>query len=362
MPKPYSPSRTLSLHWPAQMPEGLPSKGLSSFASGRQAIYALVQHLGAGKEVGRVLLPAWVAEGVYLPFVRAEWQIVFYELDHQANPDWQRLEQLLAEHQFDLVILIHYFGQQRDVEKLIELIAGQCPILEDWAHSYPCAVWPPPVTGNWALFSPTKLVGTTDGAWLVGPEKLADYYQEQGLAKKRIAYVCWQLLYLLGSTFVRLKLPIRAIWNRLSGGSYARGYQLQVELTDKPSPISAIGTWLIKHTAHKAIETNRTAQAARYSKHLRNPHIHLLGSDKDNEQLPWVGFPLRVDEPQKFAAYLAQHNIRGQRFTEKWWFYSDTSHYPIARKLWEQHFLLPIHQDFSLEDIDYIIKVVNAYQ
>ncbi len=355
-----SPSRTLTLHWPATGPQGLPSDGLSSFASGRQALFALATHLCPPERTGQVLLPVWVPEGVYLPFVRAGWRIIFYELDALANPDWRQLETLFAQYTFDLAVLIHYFGQSRDHLRMAELAKGHCPILEDWAHTYPNPYWRTPNKGNWALFSPTKLVGITDGAWLIGPNGISNS-NKKGSWQKRYTYVFWQLLYLLASTFLQLRVPGNRIWKRISGGSYARGYQLLVELTNQAASISPLGAWLLRHTNHQKVVDNRIEQAIQYSEGLRNPHFQQLGK-VGKEPFPWVGFLILVDDVKAFIAHLAQHNIRGQQFTDRWWFYEEVSLYPTARKLWQRHFLLPLHQNFSAEDIAYIIQVSNAYR
>lgn len=352
----YSPSRSFSFHWPAVAPQGLPAQGVTTFGSGRQAVFALARHLAP--EGGRVLLPAWVPEGIYLPFKLANWTIEYYELDEVASPNWTILEELVQAKSFDLFVLIHYFGQIRDTGKLRRILKGSCPILEDWAHTYPTVSWPTPTPGDWALFSPTKIVGTTDGAWMVGP-----YTLEQSYAKVnrlgRASFVSWQLLYLFGSSMLRFGVPGHSLWNQISGGSYARAYRLLVDFTESPTDISAIGKWLLTHTDHQKVERKRREQAEYFLSHINSPHVRVL--QEGLPLLPWIGLPLRVTDRDQFSSHLAKHGIRGQQFTERWWFSSSAAAYPCARALWQNHYLLPIHQDFTLEDTAAIVAIVNEF-
>lgn len=357
MPHRFSPSRSFSLRWSTEAPEGLPLENRSDFRSGREGLFALSRHLRPmGK--GSILLPAWVAEGVYLPFQRAGWNIHFYNLDRLADPVWEEVESLLQQHDFDLVILIHFFGLERDTMTFSQLLPPTTRLLEDWAHSYPHPQWPPPRAGQWALFSPTKIIGTTDGAWLIGPTHIAIEQPAASLSW----YVFWQLLYLLGSTALRKGWPGRPWWPRLSGGAYARAYELLVRGIEQPSSISNVGRWLIAHTPHSEMVEQRRAQARYYYEHLQENHFRFLLPENYHEH-PLIGFPLWVDHPAHFTEYLKKHGIRGQRFTDRWWFIPDeaSDRYAQSKALIDHHFLLPINNSFTIEDIAYIVGIANGY-
>ncbi|WP_367392732.1 DegT/DnrJ/EryC1/StrS family aminotransferase [Lewinella sp. LCG006] len=359
MPHDYSPSRSFSLHWPASWPEGLPTTGCSDFRSGREALFALTQHLQR-EEPCTVLLPAWVPEGVHLPFHLAGWDIRYYNLDQNADPHWAEVESLIENQHFDLVVLIHYFGQARDSSKLLQLLPPGTSLVEDWAHSYPHPHWTLPPDGHWALFSPTKIIGTTDGAWLIGPASITP---PRAANKQHLAYLLWQLLYLAGSTAQHLNLPGKQWWRRLSGGAYARAYQHLIKGTSSPKAMSKIGKWLTLHTSHKKMIQKRKAQVAYYFWHLKQVHIRFLTSEH-NKQHPQIGFPVWVEDAKHFSAYLQTHGIRGQAFTDRWWFIreSDTNQYENSLDLLKHHFLLPIHDRYTEKDLAYIVAIVNQYQ
>ena len=357
MPRFYSPSRTLSLTLASTMPKGLPEQGRSDFMSGRQALFALAQHLAPSG--GKVLMPAWIAEGVYLPFQLAQWEIEFYDLDHQANPKWEQLALQIQSRPFDLVVLVHYFGQVRGINRMIGLAGEHTTILEDWAHAYPDQNWPAPQKGHWALFSPTKLIGTTDGAWLIGTTTLSAQRKE-AVKWQKWSYLLWQLLYLMASTMLSEGIPVRSFWKKLSGGSYARAYRQLIALTKHPLATSRLGKWLIKHTDHREVVKRRKIQAQYYERHLDNPHLQVLLHTEEEHTL--LGFPIWVEDRDAFADYLSEYGIRGQYFTEKWWFSERTTAYEGAWQLMNHHYLLPIHQDYSPADIAHIVAIVNAYR
>jgi dTDP-4-amino-4,6-dideoxygalactose transaminase len=354
----YSPSRSFSFCWPASWPEGLPTSGRSDFRSGREALYALTQHL---KPQGRgtVLLPAWVPEGVQLPFRLAAWDIHFYNLDQNADPQWTEVASLIENQHFDLVVLIHFFGQQRDAKRMLRLLTPSTSLVEDWAHSYPHPQWSSPPAGHWALFSPTKIIGTTDGAWLLGPDSITPL---RSVRKQHYAFLFWQFLYLSGSTAQQLNLPGRKWWARLSGGAYARAYEHLLTGTNVPKAMSKIGQWLTLHTPHKKLIYKRKVQAAYYYRHLKQAQIRFLVQE-NYQQHPLIGFPIWVEDARQFSAYLQIHGIRGQSFTDRWWFISETetAHYQSSKDLMEHHFLLPIHFRYTEKDLAYIVRIVNQY-
>ncbi len=358
MPHPYSPSRSFSFHWPASQPEGLPTSGRSDFRSGREALYALTQHLKP-QDRGTVLLPAWVPEGVQLPFRLAQWDIHYYNLDHHADPDWAEVASLIGNQHFDLVVLIHYFGQARDAKRMLRLLPAGSSLVEDWAHSYPHPHWVPPPSGHWALFSPTKIIGTTDGAWLLGPALITPPRRAN---KQHYAYLFWQFLYLSGSTAQQFNLPGRQWWERLSGGAYARAYQYLLAGTNAPKAMSKIGKWLSLHTPHHKVIEQRKAQVEYYSQHLTQTQVRFLIKEPDQWQ-PLIGFPLWVEDTRRFSAYLQAHGIRGQAFTDRWWFISeaDAGQYQSSKDLMEHHFLLPLHCRYTEKDLAYIVGTVNEY-
>ena len=104
-----------------------------------------------------------VPEGIIYPFQKLNWSIHFYNLDHQGNPNWEELPKNKA---FDLAVLIHLFGQIRNIERFKHSLCADTKILEDFAHLLPDKTQFQELVGDFALWSLPKLLGLPDGALL----------------------------------------------------------------------------------------------------------------------------------------------------------------------------------------------------
>jgi hypothetical protein len=69
-----------------------------------------------------VLLPAFVPEGIIAPFLRSDFNVVFYSLSRHLSPCWEHLDQLLATHSPKLAVMIHYFGTAQPIQQLLSKI------------------------------------------------------------------------------------------------------------------------------------------------------------------------------------------------------------------------------------------------
>jgi hypothetical protein len=352
-----SPSRTLAFTWHRQPAPGLPPERTSTYGSGREALFALARHLGP---VGTVLLPVWVPEGVYQPFLLAGWTILYYPTDQTGAPKTEALAATLQEQPVHLLVLIHYFGQRQPTEAILNLLPPATALLEDWAHTYPTPTWPAPRGRHWALFSPNKLAGITDGAWLVGPTILP--YSDSPATRQRVHYVAWRLVYLLATTLVAHTAFLRGFCLRVTGFAYHKSYQLLLHHTAQPGPVSGVGRWMIKHLPHHELVERRIEQATYYHSHLNQPRLRSLLREVPLDH-PLIGYPVWVEDRAHFEAYLAQHQIRGQAFTDSWWFVAngEAEKFAESQALLAHHFLLPINQNLGIGAVAAVVRVVNGY-
>lgn len=354
----YAAARQLRLYWNAQTVEGLPRNGRSTFGSGREALFQLCQYLSPGRS-GRVLLPVWVPEGVWQPFHLAGWDIVFYNVNQEGSPDCADVRSLLARQDFQLAVLIHYFGLPQNTLSFLDLLPENTRLLEDWSHALPHPGWPQPKTGHWALFSPNKLIGTTDGAWLIGPEQLAVPAPH---ALERSRYLCWRLLHLLASRFLQNGVPGSSIWRRLQGGAYARSYRLLQQQTASPRAMSRLGRFLIRHSRPRQDVRMRIQQAEYYRQNLSNAHLKSIPADAAICH-PMIGYPVWVEDRPAFSQYLASKGIFGWAFSDAWWFAPpDDPRFASARGLFEHHYLLPLQPAISPRGLSCVVAAVNQYR
>ncbi|HMQ50331.1 MAG TPA: hypothetical protein PKA00_23100 [Saprospiraceae bacterium] len=353
----YAAARQLRIFWKSQAIHGLPARGLSAFGSGREALFSLCQSIKPDG-VGSVLLPVWVPEGVYQPFHLAGWKITFYNITHTGSPDWSDVQVLLAQQHYQLAVIIHYFGLPHSTQPFLELLPANTLLLEDWSHSFPHPGWPIPQAGHWALFSPNKLIGTTDGAWLIGSEQLpvpAARFLERG------PYLFWRVVHLLASRCLQDRLPIASFWLWLQGGAYARSYRLLLQQTASPRAMSGLGCWLIRHSRPQQEAHIRIQQAEYYRQYLSNPHIRPIQADAAIHH-PMVGYSVWVEDRLAFSQYLASKGIFGIQLSEAWWFAPvDDPRFTSARALFDHHYLLPLHPAISRQGLAHVVACVNAY-
>mgnify|MGYP001576704093 CR=1 FL=1 len=124
-------------------------------ATGRSAINHLI-HIAMPKAV---LMPAYVPEGVIIPFQRLKVPIKFYKLREDLRPDLDHLQKLIAKG--DMVVVIHYFGYLTETGALREIISNANGLLfEDCVH----AAFAKAPDADVALWSMNKFLPVVDGA------------------------------------------------------------------------------------------------------------------------------------------------------------------------------------------------------
>ncbi|MEZ4985303.1 MAG: hypothetical protein R2795_09750 [Saprospiraceae bacterium] len=343
----------------AEIPQGLrqPFHKVSVFHSGREALTALLRHLHPA--AGVVLMPPWVAEGVFLPFQLAGWDIIFYDLDQRGHPRFDQIHDIAQQKEVHLCLLVHFFGILTPLAPLQSALPPHTAILEDWAQGYPTDSWKL-APGHWALFSPNKLAGVPDGAWLLGPEALKP---QRRYSRNKLAYGVWRLLYLLTMTLPDVFLHRSPLLSRIGYGSYARSYRALLSMTATPHTPSCWGSWLLRHYPHDEMVQARRQQAAVLHT-MRLPDgvnrwidTHILPAD------PLIGYPLLVDDVERIQHHLQRHGIRPQRFTDHWWFGGEAGEkqWPGSYYLMQHHLLLPLNLHFSTEAVAYLRKVMEQY-
>lgn len=159
----------------ASEPDGilLPAGASSAcrLATGRSALFHLISRLPAGHPK-TVLLPCYVAEGVIKPFRAAGFDLRFYRLGADLQPDEGDVAELLRDAPAPAVfMLIHYFGYPSASPALLAMLrqAGAL-VVSDCAHAPLTrteAGIPLGEIGDVALYSLNKFIPVCDGAILL---------------------------------------------------------------------------------------------------------------------------------------------------------------------------------------------------
>lgn len=123
-------------------------------------------------EERNILLPAFIGwsahegSGVFDPVTDLGLDAGFYDLDQELAVDLTSLEARLAERQYDVIVVIHYFGRTERAIGRIRELADQhgALLLEDLAHAWFTHALGGPAgrAGEVSLFSLHKMLPTPD--------------------------------------------------------------------------------------------------------------------------------------------------------------------------------------------------------
>lgn len=331
------------------------------FGSGREALFALIQ--SRQWDHPAVLLPAMTPEGLYFPFAHSGWKIIFYELDSYGNPDWEDIARRVRTHPPTVAILIHLFGIPRDIVRFRSLLPAETLFIEDFAHTM-YGTWMashPRIADAW-LFSPPKLLGTTDGCIMVAFRTNVRFIAPRQLSTTRCLYLLLRLVSLGAATLSQWlgRADTFDLFDFMAARAYGISYKLLMKYSPRPHSFSLIGRWLFRHAPQEHIGHHRLQQAAQYRQGLHNSQLQSLCNES-----PWplIGFPIQIKNRKSFMSYLAEKGIRGAAYADSWWFVPKgmEQEYPVAQQLLQEHYVLPVNQKLTIEDITTIIEVVNSY-
>ncbi len=139
-------------------------------ATGRSALFHMIGRLPPSY-ARIVMLPSYIAEGVVKPFIAAGYELRFYRLTRELQPDESDVGKLLLNAAAPPVfMLIHYFGNPSVSPSLLSMLRGAgALIVSDCAHA-PLSKTkdgiPLGEIGDIALYSLNKLLPVCDGAIL----------------------------------------------------------------------------------------------------------------------------------------------------------------------------------------------------
>lgn len=348
-----------------------------SFAFARNALLAALRALGVNGN-DEVLLPAFHCVTVVEPVLRAGARCRFYRVDRDLRVDMASLRSALSPASRALLV-IHFFGFPQPLDEIKELCSSRGIVLiEDCAHALYSADADRSLgtTGNLALFSFRKTLPVLGGAMLVANDESVELPEVDraptwGYSARSIKHIA--------DTALRRCTPTAAAGagpapNSSTAGSVAPkptagvptasgtddwlyGYGLNPDLNDRrDSPVSA---WLIRHFDHSGIRGRRRRNYLQMAERLadwkavRAPLLRLpVGT------CPWV-FCVDGLGAKELDRRLRRRGIPAFTFGEVLHEALPVSEFPDAAYLSANLILLPIHQDLSPEQIDWIAAGVR---
>lgn len=337
-------------------PRSVFPSGSLFFTTARQALYHYLQ----GKAGGYALMPDFVAQGVYDPFVKLGFKIRFYHIDRNLQIDISELRAICAESPPAVFVYIHFFGIYLDKQRddCLGLLSPSTLVVEDCAHTLPHDL--SLYKGQVKLFSLQKLAGLCEGGVLAAPDANADLIvstdessrMARNLRRKIRNHTVYNMF------FTRWNAPrwIRVVIARISLLAINYYSYLCRHYPEITSPMSNEQKVLINRLDFGAIYKRRSAIAQHYFENI--PSRFLLDIPvKSFTSQSLIGFPIIVDDQKRFGHYLRSNGICGFILKEHWWFTQN----PQASEILNRHYLLPQNHYLSDQDVDRIIKAVSEY-
>jgi dTDP-4-amino-4,6-dideoxygalactose transaminase len=318
----------------------------------------LLEFLGR-RPPGVVLMPDYVPEGVYDPFKRRGFEIVFYPMGPDLRLSRDVLDRALAGRRADWIICIHTFGTyvEENVATVRAMASGGALMLEDFAHTLPDPGVP--LTGDVAAYSFTKMLGVAEGAllWFARKDLLeASAYSPLDRAGARVRSLM-ERKFALDSFFADHPAPrvVEGAARRL----LRRGMDYYPRLMEHyPSLRARVAErWIeVLNRVDLAGVTERRREIARIYLERLDPRLRLALPDECFLRQALYAFPVRVDDPPAFHAHLGARGIRGFALTDHWWFSEGR-----GSELLRRHYLLPANHHLSDAKIARVARAANEY-
>lgn len=331
------------------------------YAYGRQALAAGLQRVPPG----RVLAPAFICDTAVHGIEGAGRLPAFYPLRDDLTPEWDYLDSRSMS-ECAAMVLVHYFGIARDVEKAVGFCGDRGLILiEDCAHAFLSEHHGQPLGsfGDLAIFSYRKTGPLRNGAGLKAPFDARDRKRAQGGSV--VADSRTRALASAGRFLAREGLK----WFLFRHGGNRLRARFAPALSDEkgapgvdPQAMDRLSIRIVAAESERLplIRQVRRRNYTFLARELLNlPRIRLLSPDLPEGACPWA-FPLAVDGRDDLLALLLREGVGAWAWPDLPQSVSRAA-YPETHVLAESTLLLPIHQDLSLTHMRYIADTVVAW-
>jgi perosamine synthetase len=330
---------------------------------GKTAIKLALEILNL-KENSKILFPSYFCGSEIDPILKSGIKPVLYRVDLNCNMD---IEDVYAkiDKQTSAIFITHYFGFPQNQDKINELRSNtNLALIEDCAHSLFGMVNGKAIgsIGDAAIYSFKKVLALPDGGALV----LRDRYKNNVLMNRTSMRRIYRDTFTILKPYLLRKLTEYKLYQNFM--YKMRSYKNDGKLHDNNIPsnyywnqkmekkkISKLSQILMERIDFDDIVKRRRSNyqlmfnALKYEKKIR-----ILYKELEKGISP-LCFPILVENRDKVAISLGEKSIDAI-----WWwkgYHKDVTitDFPEAQYLKNNIIALPIHQDISDNDVDYIV-------
>lgn len=314
------------------------------------------------KKTVRVLFPDYFCKEPLEIIQQFPVDIGFYPIQKNFEPDWEKLEKICDQQTPDALVLVHYFGFSNNLKAAKEFCdRWKIALIEDCAH-----VMPPyclqgqslGMIGDVAIWSPWKFFSLPDLGFLRAREDLQQFVETFKPHRNILLMVKW----LIKRETQRMLCALGVNWYKWSHNSPQPPLNIRGGAESCVSP-NKLSLRLfhrqdnqIDHICARRIE-NYKALVAFFKK--KRPDM-LFFDELPNSAAPYL-FPCLTKEPaQNYVKKLVQRGVPAAQWPDlpdevK----QDKNKFFWAHFYAEHLILLPIHQNVSKKQIEYINKQIE---
>lgn len=284
------------------------------FNSARSAFFNLLKNLNLKSE-DTILFPAYIGQspvegsGVFDPVRNLKLNYQFYKVNEDLSVDFENIKKIAEETKIKILFVIHYFGfVQRNIEEIAKYCKGNNIILiEDCAHSLLSRVKDKQAGtfGDFSLFSIHKICSSQNGGFLEVKNNNFEY--------SRFNIDNEDLL-----QFVNADIDV--------------------------------------------ISYKRKTNYEYYLKKLKDTNLYeIFYKDIPQEVVP-LNFPILIKNADRYEIYkkLLAVNVPCVSLWHTLISEINQEYFPISKRISKEILNLPVHQDITFEDIDYIVSKINS--
>lgn len=326
------------------------------FPAMRQGLYAYFKDRGKK----RVLLPEFVPEGIYDPFLKLGFDIRFYGVTTDLEIDNKEIASAVAAFSPDVFVYIHFFGVYRQamLDAAKQAVGGDAIFIEDFGHTLPAEGVA--LTGDLCCYSFTKTLGVAEGSlvWFNNKTLLAPCQYEpedrtsRTLSKRLAASLALENFHSRWSLSGGLSSLVRLLF-----GEKAAYYPYLMEhYAACRARVSGRSLSIIDRVDFEAVTQRRRDIATLYCENLDSGILLNIPKQEMTRQ-SLFGFPVRVKDRQRLDVFLASRKIQGLILNDRWWFRRDKE----PGDLFTRHYLLPMNHYLPDRKIEQVIDAVNEW-
>ncbi|MCK4777668.1 MAG: DegT/DnrJ/EryC1/StrS aminotransferase family protein [Actinomycetia bacterium] len=322
------------------------------YGFGRKAIFDAGVSI-SGSNNGEIWFPAYICDDLIQIF-RKKWQgqIKFYDIKDDFSPDFDSIKSdENSENKSSIFVLVHYFGFPNSKEKVKEFCSlKKMHLIEDGAHVFPDDNIQDKLSGDAFVFSLRKIFPLPDGALLFISEK-----NKKTLNKKKI------------ETGIPLQWIIRVILKRIYRYIPATIYGLKPIIRDDMKPEEEVEGFERGITKISLCLFNNFKESFEQIKTLRRDNYLLLQNrlikagikpilKLDNSEVCPFVFAFKSKNRDGIIKSLRNLGIAAQFWPTLPVEIRESNLYPVAKKIQSELVILPVHQELSLKDMEFIVN------